>query len=572
MSATAAGPRTTTDLSAVGASNSAALAAAPAIVHISPCTSRSTDFTSACPAVHTPLSVSRFESLLRNHPDSSLASYVINGLRCGFDIGFTGNRITNQHSSNLSSAFQHSAFVSAQLTASCNAGYTAGPFDSPPFPFMYCSGIGAVPKKNGKLRLIHHLSSPAGSSVNDGIPAEPFSLQYISIDEAINIIMSSPSPVYLSKLDVKSAFRQIPVRPQDWHLLGILWQGKYYYDRVLPFGLRSSPAVFDAVAATIEWIMHHEFSIPNLLHFLDDYLCVSVGQAVANRQLAILLRAFSYLGVPLAPAKVEGPSRTLTFLGIILDCEKMEARLPDDKLADIKRLLTAASINPTMSQRELESLLGKLSFAARVIVPGRTFMRRLWSICSRYQQPHYRISLTTECQEDIQWWLRLLEQWNGKSFFLFPDWTPSPDLELFTDASGTLGWGAFNSGRWLQGTWSPEQLTHSIEWKELYALVTACCTWAKEWRQLRITMHCDNKAVVDCIRSGTSKSPPVMTLIRELFFVCARFNFTVTAAHIAGQSNCIADSLSRFRMEEFRRLAPAAQAQPDRAVLPFQSM
>ena len=188
MSAIAAGPRTTTDLSAVGASYSAAVAAAPAIVHISPCTSCSTDFASACPAVHTPLSVSRFESLLCNHPDSSLASYVI---RCGFDIGFTGNRVTNQHSSNLSSAFQHSAFVSAQLTASCNTGYTAGQFDSPPFPFMYCFGIGTVPKKNGKLRLIHHLSSPAGSSVYDGIPAEPFSLQYSSIDKAINIIMSS---------------------------------------------------------------------------------------------------------------------------------------------------------------------------------------------------------------------------------------------------------------------------------------------------------------------------------------------------------------------------------------------
>ena len=197
MFATAAGPRTTTDLSAVGASNSAALAAAAAIVNISPCTSHSTDFTSACPAVHTTLSVSRFESLLRNHHDSSLASYVINGLHCGFDIGFTGNCITNQHSSYLSSAFQHSAFVSVQLTPSCNAGYTAGPFDPPPFPFMYCSGIGAVPKKNGKLRLIYHVSSPAGSRVNDGIPAEPFSLQYISIDEAIIIIMSSPSPVYL---------------------------------------------------------------------------------------------------------------------------------------------------------------------------------------------------------------------------------------------------------------------------------------------------------------------------------------------------------------------------------------
>ena len=290
--------------------------------------------------------------------------------------------------------------------------------------------------------------------------------------------------------------------------------------------------------------MHHEFSIPNLLHFLDDFLCLSVGQEVANRQLAILLRAFSYLGVLLAPAWVEGPSRALTFLGIILDCEKMEARLPDD------------------SQRELESFLGKLSFATRVIVPGRTFMRRLWSICSCYQQPHYHISLTTECQEDIQWWLRLLEQWNGKSFFLFPDWTPSPDLELFTRVAP---WAGVRSTA-AAGFKGPGRLSNSLT-----ALSGRSCTWGKEWRQLRITMLCD-KAVVDCIRSGTSKSPPVMTLIRHLFFVCARFNFTITAAHIAGQSNCIADSLSRFRIEEFRRISPAAQAQPDRAVLPFQPM
>ena len=101
--------------SAVGASNSAALLQATAIVNISPCTSSSTDFTCACTAVHTPLSLSvcRFKLLLRSHPDSSLASYVINSLRCSFDIGFTGNCITNQHSSSLSSA--HSSLVPAML-------------------------------------------------------------------------------------------------------------------------------------------------------------------------------------------------------------------------------------------------------------------------------------------------------------------------------------------------------------------------------------------------------------------------------------------------------------------------
>ena len=195
-------------------------------------------------------------------------------------------------------------------------------------------------------------------------------------------------------------------------------------------------------------------------------------------------------------------------------------------------------------------------------------MRRLWSVCSKFRKPHFIITLSQECREDLRWWLKLLDGWNGKSFFLHPRWIPSPDLQLFTDASGTIGWGAFNHGKWTQGTWSPEQQDYSIEWKELFALVAACCTWGGDWAKLRILFHCDNMAVVDCMRSGTSKSPLVMSLLRELFFVCARCNFAVSATHIAGNNNRIADSLSRFNMQEFRRLAPHAQAHPDQAQLP----
>ena len=202
--------------------------------------------------------------------------------------------------------------------------------------------------------MIHHLSSPHGNSVNDGIPSEPFSLHYVSIDDAINLIMSSAKPVYLSKLDVKRAF-------------------------------------FDAVASAIEWIMQHQFSIHQLLHYLDNFLCVSSGGGVANQQQSILLRAFVYLGVPLAPTKGEGPLSCLTFLGITLDCIRLEARLPVDKLVEIRSLLTDTVTHRRISQRNLKSLLGKLSFAARVIVPGRTFMRRLWSVCSWYQEPHFMI-------------------------------------------------------------------------------------------------------------------------------------------------------------------------------------
>ena len=109
-------------------------------------------------------------------------------VKFGFGIGHRGHRpaLTAR---NLRSAFEHADFVDAHLEQSIAAGHTAGPFSSPPLPSMCCSGVGIVPKKSGKLRLFHHLSAPAGVSVNDGIPKGLYSLQYVTIDDAIDMIL-----------------------------------------------------------------------------------------------------------------------------------------------------------------------------------------------------------------------------------------------------------------------------------------------------------------------------------------------------------------------------------------------
>ena len=130
-------------------------------------------------------------------------------------------------SSNHPSALRNRQFVSTYLQSSCDSSQTAGPFTQPPFPHMYVSGLGIVPKKNRKLRVIHDLSSPDGESVNDGIPREDFSPEYATVDMAIshnNIIMAVGPGAYLTKVDVRNAFRLCPVRPADWFLLGIYWE------------------------------------------------------------------------------------------------------------------------------------------------------------------------------------------------------------------------------------------------------------------------------------------------------------------------------------------------------------
>ena len=59
----------------------------------------------------------------------------------------------------------------------------------------------------------------------------------------------------MAKVDVKSAYRNVPIHPHDRWLMGTLWEGSLYIDTALPFGLQSAPKIFTAVADAVEWIV-----------------------------------------------------------------------------------------------------------------------------------------------------------------------------------------------------------------------------------------------------------------------------------------------------------------------------
>ena len=122
------------------------------------------------------------------------------------------------------------------------------------------------------LRLIHHLSFPSGASVNDGIAPKHTSVHYARVNDAINMIKTLGRGCFLAKTDIKSAFRIIPIRPADYDILGVFWQGKYYYDRAMLMACASSCRTFELFSTAIEWITKTHLSIPDLIHILDDYL------------------------------------------------------------------------------------------------------------------------------------------------------------------------------------------------------------------------------------------------------------------------------------------------------------
>ena len=349
--------------------------------------------------------------------DSALTSILSTGFKFGFPLHFRGDRISF-FANNLISAQQNPEIVSAKISKELAAGRLAGPFDSPPLPNFRVSPLGVVPKKApGEYRLIHHLSFPRGASVNDGISTEDTSVQYARVDDAVTMIKQLGQGCFLAKTDIKSAFRIIPILPRDYDLLGIFWQGKYYYDRVMPMGCASSCRTFEMFSTAIEWVAKKHLSMPHLIHILDDYLMAAPTFHQCRINLDRFLSLCAYLGVPMAPEKTVGPENVLAFAGIELDTLRMEARLPLDKTEKCKTLVSTFLRRKKVTLREIQSLVGLLNFACSVVVPGRAFLRRLIDLTRGVKSPHHFIRLNKSSKADLVLWQSFLDDFNGRSFF-----------------------------------------------------------------------------------------------------------------------------------------------------------
>ena len=115
----------------------------------------------------------------------------------------------------------------------------------------------------------------------------------------------------MAKVDIKQAYRNIPLHPDERGLMGMSWDGGLFIDTALPFGLWSAPKIFNAVADAVEWILRHQ-GIGCVIHYLDDFLLVGrPASEECAEALSTLLRVFSCLGLPVAIEKLEGPTSCL---------------------------------------------------------------------------------------------------------------------------------------------------------------------------------------------------------------------------------------------------------------------
>ena len=117
----------------------------------------------------------------------------------------------------------------------------------------------------------------------------------------------------------------------------------------------------------------------------------------------------------------------------------------------------------------------------------------------------------------------------GVEWYLVP-LPPShlPAVHVASDASGSWGCGAWYASHWFQLQWNQASHHWSIMVKELLPVVLACSVCGPLWDNRRVVCHCDNQAVVACLRTRTSKESHCMHMLRTLVFIEARTHSTST--------------------------------------------
>ena len=335
-------------------------------------------------------------------------------------------------------------------------------------------------------------------------------MHYIKLDQIISMALKHGPGALMAKFDVEAAYRNIAVHPDDRYLLGMKWRGQFFVDLALPFGLRSAPYTFNSVADMVEWIILNKYNVTDLMHYLDDFLMVGpAGSDQCALNLQISLAVCRSLGLPPHPGKCIGPATRLVVLGIELDSIEQSSRLPAEKLANLQELIQSWRSRWWCTRRQLDSLIGHLHHAAKVVWPGRTFLRRMIDLLCCFRTRDHPICLNSEFQLDVQWWHEFLVSWHGVSFWLFPGMSAATDVEVLdvqwwheflvswhgvsfwlfpgmsaptdvkvtSDAAGSLGFGAYFNTEWFSGAWAPSQAYQSIAYKELFPVVVASHVW-----------------------------------------------------------------------------------------------
>ena len=244
-----------------------------------------------------------------------------------------------------------------------------------------------------------------------------------------------------------------------------------------------------------------------IVNYLDDFLLVARTHAQCAAAAHTFKKLLASLGWQINAKKCVEPTTSCEFLGVLINTRGQKLSITPTRLAEAQELVAKFEGMKACQVRQLQSLIGRLNWLARVDPSCRPFLRRMINLLvGRAHSSWHFVRLNSEFRKDLEWWAGRLHSWKGRRLFLAGGDTPA---RLCTDASGR-GLGGFFEGHTFSEAIPAEYTNSHINITEMLAALRACQAWGHLWGGRRVVLFCDNSAAVHVINKGSSRDPTMM--------------------------------------------------------------
>lgn len=491
--------------------------------------------------------------------DQDLVEYLWSGVYHGFRIVDTDADISGYLCSNYSSVLENESaeFINSLIMQELlHEKFVLA--DHKP---LCVHALGAVRKKSGGYRPITDCKRPLFESINNYMEDTFSTFKYKSSDDVCNLMFPYS---YMATVDIASAYRTVSIHPEDWEHQGLSWliEGSptFLFDTRISFGLRCAPYIFTNIGNFIVNCMSRKGY--TVINYIDDFWVQGTDFDTCQLAQLELIVLLGRLGFSVAWEKCTSPSQHCIYLGLLFDSSNMSISLPNDKLESLHSEMEFFDDKKRATKKQIRRLAGVLSHCARVVRGGRTFSRRVLDLLKGLREGNPRIYLNDSFREDIKWWRSWARVFNGICPIIKYNYGHSNCV--YSDASFN-GFGIAFGTDWVAGYFNSyafpvdlDTLRHSHHWcnvfiegdlninvLELVPILVAARWYGPSWTNFHIVCFSDNTQVVSALNKGVSSNPISMMILRELFWLSVKYNFYLTARHVMGVDNVIADLLSR---------------------------
>ena len=399
---------------------------------------------------------------------------------------------------------------------------------------QFISPIFCVPKKDNKVRLILNLKK-----LNSFVVYHHFKM------ETIQSVMKMITPnCWMASIDLKDAYYSVKIHPDYQKYLKFKYEGVLYAYTAYPNGLASCPRQFTKLLKPPISKLRSQGHI--LSSYIDDIYIQSDSYEGCINTVLSTFKEFDNLGFVIHPHKSEFiPKQSIQYLGFLLDSVSMRISLPYDRKQKIKDFLQYIIFqSENVLIRDVAKAVGYMVSSLPAIPFGGIHYRqveneKIQALKSHHGKFDANMRLSIYATTEITWWIENLDHSSG--FLSLPPF----QVTIFSDAS-PLGWGAVLGDVSTNGRWFPSELDLHINVREILAAYFAVKSFTSQVENKHIRLMVDNTTAVAVINHmGTNHSDDCNSAVIKLWTFCFEHGVWLTACHIPGKSNVIADKESR---------------------------